>query len=201
MQKHIFHLEQFTPIWAILRNREKIIAILAWQCFFKLPLFDVFQSSIKRNSHLLKKPRKMAFRSMECFIFCVCVSWATLLLCSPCTLACFCGLIVWLLVSVQSLIERIEWCKSERGRQKWAFDGILIVSLDAPCFLRVNMAQAARATLRSTTEQTQLALKERKKFFQFLSMKWKTFDFFTLKYRSIFKRIFLKTAFLERKSG
>ena len=43
---------------------------------------------------------------------------------------------------VQSLIERIEWwwCKSERGRQKWAFDGILIVSLDAPCFLHVNMA-------------------------------------------------------------
>ena len=44
---------------------------------------------------------------------------------------------------VQSLIERIEWlqCKSERGRQNWAFDGILIVSLDAPCFLHVNMAR------------------------------------------------------------
>ena len=59
---------------------------------------------------------------------------------------------------VQSLIERIEWlqCKSERGRQNWAFDGILIVSLDAPCFLRVNMArQLTKNQTCSSREQQQ----------------------------------------------
>ena len=59
---------------------------------------------------------------------------------------------------VQSLIERIEWlqCKSERGRQNWAFDGILIVSLDAPCFLHVNMArQLTKNQTCSSREQQQ----------------------------------------------
>ena len=73
MQKHIFHLEQFTPIWAILRNREKIIAILAWQCFFKLPLFDVFQQ-YKKEQPFIEKAKENGFQVHGMFYFlCVCV--------------------------------------------------------------------------------------------------------------------------------